>query len=191
VLCFTGSCILSLRSWSFIDDEQIGYLIGNGVTLVNYANEGNYDGTYANEGFNTAIIQPDTCTATQFLNFDTTGGLYGDTADSERLAAYLRSLQNGTIIAGVTISSPVLIPLTDNAKSALLAIGVDPYQIGDATKVVFVATIGQPTFTKVNYDITFGNNLEMTAGVPCTYTNVFISMIVCFQSITILQLNSV
>jgi len=191
VLCFTGPCILSLRSWAFNDNGLtfVGYIKGNGVTLVNYTRDSAlYTGTNVELiGFNTAIIHPDTCTATQFLNFCTP--VYPSAVD--QMVAYLQSLQNGTIIAGVTIGNADPHLLTTNAKRALLAIGVDPYQIGPVTKVVFVATIGQPTFTKVNYAPASGNNLEMTAGVPCTYTHVLISRIVCFKSITIIQLNSV
>jgi len=175
VLCFTGSCILTLRSWGMDDTEAngflIGYLQGNGITLADYSR---YQPIYNDDirGFNTAIIQPNTCTATQFQSFDT----FGSATASDQLAAYLLSLPSGTIVTGVTIDSAEL-SLTPNARSALFAIGVDPSAIASIqwrSKLIFVAKIGQPTFTRVKYAPNTGDNLVMNVPVPCTYARVFI-----------------
>jgi len=189
VLCFIGSCTLSLRSWGLEDNALIGYLKGNGATLVDYTRypDGSYNADI--RGFNTAIIQPGTCTATDFQSFDT----YASTTASDGLATYLLSLPSGTIVTGVTIDSAEN-SLTANARSALSAIGVSTSAIQSISlrsKLVFVATIGQPTFTRVSYAPRSGDNLVMDVPVPCTYMHVLISTTVCFQSITIVLLNSI
>jgi len=183
VLCYTGSCVLSLRSWGKDDSNGwIGYMAGNGVVFINFTRT-----ITGNDirGFNTAIINSDSCTATDLLKFDT----FGSTADSDDLAIYLLSLPSGTIIAGVTIDSAEN-SLTHNARSALSAIGVgESYiqSISYRSKLIFVATIGQPTFTISWKSPEYAPNLQITVGVPCTYTHILmhilISMIVCLKSI--------
>jgi len=145
------------------------YLKANGVILIDYTR------TLRNriyiEGLNTALIQLNTCTATDARTFDTFD--YRSTAASDALATYLQSLPSGTIITGVTIAG-VANSLTTNARNALLEIGVDTTNLAGGI-ITFVATIGQPSLTRfrIRSDGS-GIWLDMNAVVPCMYTHVMI-----------------
>jgi len=192
VLCFTGSCSLTLRSWGFADFADYsavftGYLQAGGVTLIDYTRS-RISWNNDIRGFNTAVIQLQTCTATNPRSFDTCA--YNEAADS--LATYLRGLPSGTVITGVTIDEASA-ALTNNARNALLAIGVNTAQLQYRGKLTFVATIGQPLLTRVSIAAASGPNLVMNAVVPCTYihTHVIVSIIVCFQLFNIIHFNGV
>jgi len=77
--------------------------------------------------------------------------------------------------------------LTNAASSALLAIGVNTTELQFRGKLTFVAISGQPSATWSAIAPPYGNILVMDAVVPCMYTQVMISIIVCSQSFNIIH----
>jgi len=191
VLCFTGSCSLKLQSWGDDDtSEWIGYVLVKGASYTfvdlrkSVSMQIDWNRIPLIRGFNTALIQLGTCTATDSHTFDTS---LSSTA-SDSLAAYLQSLPSGTIIAGVTIEDAAL-SLTNTARNALLAIGVDTTQLMFRGKLAFVATIGQPSLSRFTIALPYGDNLVLDAVLPCMYTHVMISTMVCFQKFQSFNIN--
>ena len=107
-------------------------------------------------GFNLVEASISSCSATNMKHFDT----YGSQLDSENMATYIISLALNTVLIGIT-SDDVSLPLTQNVKSALLAIGVSVNGLQIGGKMSFVATIGQPSMTVSRVASSVSSNLKL------------------------------
>jgi Interleukin-like EMT inducer len=79
---------------------------------------------------------------------------------SNNMAIYINSLPLNTVLIGIA-GYDVQKYLTQNAKSALLAIGVNVNELQYVGKVSFVAQIGQPAKTISKVATPGGNNLKI------------------------------
>ena len=113
--------------------------------------------TVAYRGFNLVQLDVSSCSPSNILHFDT----HATTTNSDNMATYINGLSLYTVLIGVT-SGEAQGSLTQNAKSALLAIGVNVAGLQFRGKVSFVAQIGQPAMTVSQVAPPGGSNLDMT-----------------------------
>ena len=93
------------------------------------------------------------------------------------MANYINTLPLNTVLIGVTTDDPQR-SLTQNAISALLAIGVNVAGLQYRGEVSFVAQIGQPAMTVAQMASPGGSSLKIVVNVVCLH-------VVCFQSLYI------
>ena len=86
------------------------------------------------------------------------------TNDSHNMAIYINGLPLNTVLIGIT-GNDVQQYLTQSAKSALLAIGVNVTGLQYGGKVSFVAQIGQPAKSVSQVAAPGGNNLKILVNV--------------------------
>ena len=138
-------CVIDTVSYGNSDLTGLsGYIAINGNRVVNTPS--NY-GTY--KSFNLVELNVSSCSASDIRHYDTSIniGACVTTADySDNMATYINSLPLNTVLIGVTAGDAQEC-LTQNAKSALLAIGVNVTGLQPGGKVSFVAQIGQPKMT--------------------------------------------
>jgi Interleukin-like EMT inducer len=133
---FSTVCLVEAVSWSMSDNMQFsGYIATNGNIVISTSG-GGYRGFYLVE------FDVSSCSSKNLLHFDT----WASTTDSDNMATYINGLPSNTVLIGVTADEPQN-ALTQNAKSALLAIGVNVAGLQYRGKVTFVAQIGRPTMT--------------------------------------------
>ena len=148
-----AECLIETSSWGF-DDTTIfnGYIALNGNRLVSVTSS-------AYRGFNIVQLNVGACSLsdTGLRSFDTCT----NTASSGILATYISGLPLNTVLIGIT-SDDASLALTANAKSALLAIGVNVTALGFRAKVSFVAQIGRPAITVSQVAPPGGINLKLT-----------------------------
>jgi Interleukin-like EMT inducer len=111
-------------------------------------------------GFIFVELDVSSCLPSQIVGFDT----YDDTTNANNMADYMNGLPLNTVLIGVT-SINAQQYLTQNATSALLAIGVDLTGLQDQGKASFVAQIGQPAKTVAQVVPTGGSNSKIIVKV--------------------------
>ena len=147
-------------SWGFIDSvRESGFVAINGERVINTTS-----GTYL--GFNLVELNVSSCSASNIRHFDT----YSSTIISDNMATYINGLPLNTVLIGVTADEPTS-SLSQNAKSALLAIGVDVTGLQYRGKVSFVAQIGRPAISVSEVDPPGGYNSKITVNVNGTGTH--------------------
>jgi Interleukin-like EMT inducer len=124
-----AECLVEALSWGNGDTT-----IANGYIAIN----GNRV-TKTDRGFNLMQLNAMSCSTSNYLNYDT----WASTTDSDNMATYITSLPLNTVLIGVTADEAAQ-SLTQNAKNALLALGVDGNALQPWGKLSFVAQIGQP-----------------------------------------------
>ena len=109
-------CVLLMCrvSWGYDDSgNKVGDIAINGALLINTTSA-----TF--RGFNLVELNVSSCLSTKILHYDTCV----NASDSENMAAYINGLPLNTVLIEVT-SDEAKQYLTQNAESALLAIGVN------------------------------------------------------------------
>ena len=89
------------------------------------------------------------------------------------MATYINSLASNTVLIGIT-SDESQRSLTQDTKNALFNIGVNMTGVQFASKVSFVAQIGQPARTVLQVAPPSGSNLMLTVNVSSTMLRVTI-----------------
>ena len=84
------------------------------------------------------------------------------------MAYYIKGLPLYTVLIGITSYDPYL-SLTQNAKSALIAIGANLTGMQRESKLCFVAQIGQPAMSVSKMASPGGFNLNITVNVAGIY----------------------
>jgi Interleukin-like EMT inducer len=130
-----------------------GYIAINGNKVISSTISGY-------RGFNLVRIDVSSCSASNIVHYDTNI----NTANSENMATYINSLPSNTVLVGIT-ADDAQGALTLNAKSALLAIGVDVNGLQFRGKVCFMAQVGQPAMTVSQVDPPGVSNLMLTVEV--------------------------
>ena len=130
-----------------------GYVAINGMIMIITATN-----TY--RGFNLVQLDVSSCSPSNILHFDT----HATTTNSDNMATYINGLSLNTVLIGVT-SDDAQGSLTQNAKSALLAIGVNVTGLRYRGKLSFVAQIGQPAITVWQMATPCGGNVKITVNV--------------------------
>jgi Interleukin-like EMT inducer len=131
---FYEVCQVEAVSWGIQDNTSLsGYININGTRVISTTST-------AYRGFNLLELDVSSCSSTKIRHYDTNEY----TANSEKMATYITSLPLNTVLIGVT-ADDAQHSLTNNATSALLAIGVNVTGLEFRGKVSFVALIGQPT----------------------------------------------
>jgi hypothetical protein len=136
-------CPVNLLAWGYSDTSLVGYINVNGTTLVNTTrNPSNID-----MGFNIAVLNPVTCTASGLVIYSP---LYVP-SDATALVKYLQGLATGTVIIGVTADTATDVYNQNLAPAipALQQIGITTAQNLNVyrSKLAFVAQIGNPSAT--------------------------------------------
>ena len=144
-------CRIEALSWGNQDTTR-----GNGYISIN----GNSVGNTNYRGFNLVELNATSCSPTNVLQYDTCVS----TADSDNMATYINNLPLNKVLIGVTIDDASF-SLTQNAKNALLSIGVDVTGLQFRGKLAFAAQRGQPAIAAVQVAPTGGNNLKLTVNV--------------------------
>jgi Interleukin-like EMT inducer len=130
-----------------------GYIAINGNRVISTTTD-----TY--RGFNFIILNVSLCSTAQLRTFDT----WASTNNSNNMATYINTLPLNTVLIGIT-SDDAQNNLTQNAKSALLAIGVNVAGLQFRGKVSFVAQIGRPAMTISKVAFSGGASLQITLNV--------------------------
>jgi Interleukin-like EMT inducer len=130
-----------------------GYIAINSNSVINT----NY------RGFNLVELNVSSCLSTNIRHFDT----WASTVDSDNMATYINSLPLNTVLIGVT-ADEASFSLTQNARSALLSIGVNVTGLQYHGKVAFLTKIGQPSITMAQVSPAGGNNLKLNVNVSGT-----------------------
>jgi Interleukin-like EMT inducer len=125
-------CLIEAASYGGLESLSYAYITINDMTVVSTTPSGN-----GGRGFNTVELSLSSCSATNVRHFDT----YLSPANSENMANYINSLPLFTVLIGVTADDATY-SLTQNLKSALLAIGVNVSGLKFRDQVSFVAQIG-------------------------------------------------
>ena len=121
-------------SWGYNDNMLFsGYITINGNKVISTTSS-------SSKGFNMAELNMSSCSASNLKNFNTGD----DQSDSDAMATYINGLPSNTVLIGVTADEASK-SLTQNVKSALLAIGVNVSALTFRGKVAFAALIGQPS----------------------------------------------
>ena len=151
-ICCT-ECLIEALSWGGNDNiTGNGYIAINGNRVIRILDEG-----WA--GFSIAVLDISSCSASlsNIQSFDTSAS----PDDSDNMAAYINSLPMNTVLIGVTYGDAQS-SLTQNAVSALLAIGVDVSGLTVQGKVSFVTQIGQPAESVSQVASAGGSNSKIT-----------------------------
>ena len=100
-----------------------------------------------NRGVNVIIVDRSTCTLQEWRNFDTHGR-----SAAAQLRDYLRGLNNGTVLIGVSCDEAS--QGLDAAEATLTALGANVSDVGWRGAWVFVAEIGDPSKTVLDKELT-------------------------------------
>jgi hypothetical protein len=114
-------------------------------------------------GFNTVEVDVGNCSVISIRNFDT----YASTDNSDALANYVFGLSATTTLVGVT-ADEASTSLTDQARAALLALGVNVTLLAYRGKVAFVAQVGRSSATAMELVPPFGNHAKLKVVVSRT-----------------------
>ena len=139
-------------SWGNADATILsGYIAINGDRVLSTT-------SFVYRGFNIVQLNLSSCLSTDTgpRSFDT----WANTTNSDNMATYINSLPLNTVLIGITSDEPLL-SLTNNAKSALLAIGVNVNGLQWRGKVSFVAQIGRQDIALSQVAPPGGTNLEL------------------------------
>ena len=142
-----------------------GYVKLNGDTVW----FGSWCGSDPNpRGVNTLLIDPFACSVLQFRRFDT----YSSSSDARQLRDYIRQLNHGSVIVGVTADEPRL--RLSSALSALREIGVDVDDVHYRGSFAFIAQRGY----RANTVLSKANNEAESNRAPASI-NAVIAGTVC------------
>ena len=94
-------------------------------------------------GVTIILVDPISCTIRESRNFDT----YGSSTDATELSNYLKLVEGGSVIVGVTADEPA--KKLYNALSALQDLGVDVSDVRRRGSFAFVAQKGHPSKTLI------------------------------------------
>ena len=144
-----------------------GYVDTNGNTVIKTTSS-DY------RGFNLVEINVVSCSASKIRRFDT----LRSTNDSDNMATYISKLPSNTVLIGIT-ADDAQASLTQNAKSALLAIGVNVNGLQWRGKAIFVAQIGRPAVSVSLMASSGGNNLQTSMAVTSMSSLETIFVIMC------------
>ena len=142
-----------------------GYITINGNRVVSTSSP-----TY--RGFTLVQLNVSSCLPTNTLTFDTSGS----TNNSDNMATYINSLSLNTVLIGVTADEPTY-SLTQNATSALLAIGVNATGLQFRGKVTFMAQIGQPANAVSTVAPSGGDSSKITVNMTGNCHSIWDSLI--------------
>jgi Interleukin-like EMT inducer len=154
-LC-SAECLIETMAWGSNDTSMLnGYIAINGNRVFSTASG-------PCRGFNIVQLNVNSCLMSDvgLRSFDTSVS----TTASDAMATYINSLPLNTVLIGITSDEPQT-ALTQNAKSALLAIGVNVTGLQFRGKVSFVAQIGRPTMTISKVAFSGGASLQITLNV--------------------------
>ena len=156
-LTLFAECPIEAVSWGHNDKMPFtGYIAINGKRVINTTSD-------AYRGFNLVEVDVRSCSASDIRHFDTSAS----TTTSENMATYVIGLPLNTVLIGIT-SDDSQLSLTQNAKSALLAVGVNVNGLQFRGKVCFAAQIGQPTMSVSQVAPPGVYNLKLTVTVNAT-----------------------
>jgi len=152
-LTMPGKCDINMKAFGMQDTgpgmKKGSHIKVNGLTYID-----SYDTNYDLRGFDIVTLDPITCKASNFGRFDT----YDKVPASEALTNYIKNLPVGTHILAVT-SDDAFQGLQQNAKDALLSIGVNASGRVYADKMIFHAIKGYPDKAIVKIGIHGQENL--------------------------------
>ena len=149
-------CFIEILSWGGNDATTFsGYIAINGDREISTP-------TGAYRGFNLAELNLGSCSASKLSTFDT----WASAANSDAMATYINTLPLNTVLIGITSDEPQA-ALNQNARNALLAIGVNVVGLQNRGKVSFVAQIGigRSVMTVSQVAPAGGANLELAVNV--------------------------
>jgi Interleukin-like EMT inducer len=150
-------CQVDAVSWGS-DDSTLysGYIAIDGNKVINTTSS-DY------RGFNLVELNMMSCSPSNIRHFDT----LASTTNSDNMATYINTLPLNKVLIGVT-ADDAQYNLTQNAKSALLAIGVDVNGLQFRGKVSFAAQIGRPSISVSHVAPPGVHNLKITMNVNGT-----------------------
>jgi Interleukin-like EMT inducer len=147
---FSTECLLEAVSWgTFATSTYYAYIAINGNIV-----------SYIYSGFTLVELNVSSCSSSNIRYFY----ISNTNNDSYNMAIYINSLPLNTVLIGAT-GYDVQQYLTQNAKSALVAIGVNVKELQYGGKVSFVSQIGQPAKTISKVATPGGNNLKIMVNV--------------------------
>jgi Interleukin-like EMT inducer len=146
-------CLIEALSWGATDTST-----GNGFIAINGNRAAN-----DNSGFTLVELKVSSCSSSKVRTFY----ISSSNNDSNNMAVYINTLPLNTVLIGST-GNDVQQYMTANAKSALLAIGVNVTGLQSGGKVSFVSQIGRPANTFSQVVPPGGNNLKMLLKVTGT-----------------------
>jgi len=152
----TVGCSIEVMSYTCCAD-QIGFVNINGDRVWEGAYPGTKVGVPNNRGVNIIPIDPFTCTAQESSTFDTWAW---DTAASE-LKSYLRQLNNGAVIVGVSGDDPTT--HLANALPALEELGVEVGDVKHRGTFAFLVQKGHPENTVQHKVLTAAESIARPA----------------------------
>ena len=165
IFCWLA-CLVDAISWGYNDaigyQQSYGYVASNGkVWLSTYVPHCSYS---TPAGFYTLELNLDDCTAVNIHHFDTNCC----SANSVNMTTYISGLYPATVLIGVTTKDAAN-QLTNAARNALNAIGVNVTELQIYGKVVFISQIGRPSATLVKVSSPGGRAVQLTTAVNRTY----------------------
>ena len=163
--CVAAVCQIETYSWGNADQTRNnGYIAINGNRLMTTTAP-----TY--RGFNLVQLNVKTCSLSIVSTFDTCM----TSTNSDNMANYINGLPLNTVLIGVTADDAQL-SLNQNAKSALLAIGVNVDGLQFRGKASFMAQIGRPATSVSQVAPPGGNNLAINviaSGTAALFINYY------------------
>ena len=147
-------CVIEAMSWGYDDiTTSNGYIAVNGNKLLTTPTP--------TRGFVLMQLKVSSCASSSLVIFDTCTS----TTASNNMATYINGIPSlDTVLIGVTADDSQRY-LTANAKSALLAIGVNVNALQYRGKVSFVTQIGQPAISVSQMAPAGGNSVKITVSV--------------------------
>ena len=139
-------CTIEAQAYGAIrtGQTQYAYVKLNGVAVWQASWEGEYP---VYRGVNVIIVDRSTCTLQYWRNFDT-HGRYA----AAWLRDYLRGLNNGTVLIGV--SADEASKELDAAKATLTALGANVSDVGWRGAWAFITKVGDPSSTVLDKELT-------------------------------------
>jgi len=117
-------------------------------------------------GVNTLLIDPFTCSVLQSRRFDT----YHLSNAATELSNYLQTLNNGSVIVGVTANEPTY--WLYNAWPTLRQFGVEVSDVKFAGSFAFIVQKGYPVKTVLRKVLTWNESLTSPAGFNAVVTGI-------------------
>ena len=150
-----AACQIGALSWGNSDiTRYTGYIALNSKKVISTL-------TVHDWGFILVELNVSSCSALKAQVYNT---FSSSTNGSENMAYYIKGLPLYTVLIGITSYDPYL-SLTQNAKSALIAIGANLTGMQRESKLCFVAQIGQPAMSVSKMASPGGFNLNITVNV--------------------------
>lgn len=153
-------------AWGFGDsmgDLTYGYVRINGVEWLTTPTST----TTKLPGFHILELETDECATVSYHYFNTDSS----NTNAAALVTYINGLQPSTVLIGVTADDAAA-ALTQQAKNALLSIGVNLNALDFRWKATFVTQVGRPSMNVTKLKIRGGASLELTAVVTSKYNNI-------------------